>query len=68
MNLSQSIVAYEGHPTLVVEYILSQVISSGTQGNYAYHNFNLVLWIYKREEWREELMIDWMLERLIDEK
>ena len=65
MNLSQSIVAYKVHLTAVVESILSQVVSSGTQGNYAYHNVNLVLWIYEREEWREELLRDWMVERLI---
>ena len=48
MNLSQAIIAYEGRPPALVESILSQVVSSGTQGNYAYHNVNLVLWIYER--------------------
>ena len=48
MNLSQAIVTYEGRPTAAVESILIQVISSGTQVNYAYHNADLVLWIYKR--------------------
>ena len=43
MNLSQAIVAYEGFRTAVVESILSQVVSSDTQGNYAYHNADLVL-------------------------
>ena len=62
MNLSQAIVAYEGRPTAVVESILSQVVSSGTQGNYANHNIDLVLWMYERDEWREELMGDWMVE------
>ena len=52
MNLSQAIVAYDGLPTAAVESILSQVVSSVTQGNYAYHNVDIVLWIYKREEWR----------------
>ena len=65
MNLSQAIVAYEGRPTALVESILSQVVSSGTQGNYANHNVNLILWIYKREGWREELMRYWMVEQLI---
>ena len=60
MNLSQAIVAYEGRPTDVVESILSQVV-----GNYACHNVDLILWIYKREEQREELLRDWMVERLI---
>ena len=68
MNLSQAIVAYEGRPTAVVESILSQVVSSGTQGNYANHNFNLILWIYKREEWRKELLRDWMVEHLITDE
>ena len=45
MNLSQAILAYECRQTDVVESILSQVVSSGTQGNYAYHNVDLVLWI-----------------------
>ena len=62
MNLSQAIVAYEGRPTAIVESILSQVVSSGTQGNYANHNIDLVLWMYERDEWREELMGDWMVE------
>ena len=48
MNLSQAIFAYEGCPTAVVESILSQGVSSGTQGNYAYHNIDLALWIYER--------------------
>ena len=65
MNLSQAIVAYEGLQTAVVESILSQVVSSGTQGNYANHNVKLIIWIYDREEWREELLRDWMVERLI---
>ena len=62
MNLSQDIVAYEGRPTATVESILSQVVSSGTQGNYANHNIDLVLWMYERDEWREEIMGDWMVE------
>ena len=65
MNLSQAIVAYKGRPTAVVESIWSQVVSTGTQGNYAYHNVNLVLWIYERYEWREKLLIYWMVECLI---
>ena len=43
---SDAIIAYEGHPTDVVDSILRQVVSSGTQSNYAYHNVDLVLWIY----------------------
>ena len=65
MKLSQAIVAYEGRRTSVVESILSQIVSSGTHVNYAYHNVNLVLWIYEREEQREELRRDWMVECLI---
>ena len=65
MNLSQDIVAYEGRPTDVVESILSQVVSSGTQGNYSQQNVDLVLWICEREEWREESLRDWMVEHLI---
>ena len=68
MNLSQAILAYEGRRTAVVESILSQVVSSVTQGNYAYHNVDLVLWIYEREEWREELLRDRMVERFIAAK
>ena len=65
MNLSQDIIAYEGCPAAVVESILSQGVSSGTWGNYAYHNVDLVLWIYAREEWREEILRDCMVERLV---
>ena len=65
MNMSQAIVTYEGRPNDVVESILRQVVSSGTQGNYANHNVDLVLWMYEREEWKEELMRYWMVERLI---
>ena len=63
--MSQAIVSYEGRPTAVVESILNQVVSSVTQDNYAYHNVDLFLWIYEGEEWREELLIDWMVEHLI---
>ena len=70
MNLSQAIIAYEGCLNAVVESILSQVLSSGTQANHANHNVDLIIWIYKREKWREELLRDWMVEHLIsfDEK
>ena len=68
MNMSQAIIAYEGLRTDAVEYILSQVVSSGTQVNYDYHNVDLVLWMYDRKEWREELLRDWMVERLIAAK
>ena len=43
VNLSQSIVTYEGLPNAVVESILSRVVSSGTQGNEANHNIDLIL-------------------------
>ena len=65
MNLPQAIVSYEGRLTSVVESILSQVVSSGTQCNYANHNIDLIIWIYKTEEWREKLLRDCMVERLI---
>ena len=68
MNLSQAIFAYEGRPTSVVGSILIQFVSSGTQVNCTNHNVDLILCIYKREEWREELPRDWMVERLIDAK
>ena len=68
MNFSQAIIAYEGRPTALVESILSQVISSGTPGNYDNHNVDLMVWIYEREEWREELLRDWMVEPLISSK
>ena len=68
MDLSQDIVAYEGRPNAVVESILSQVVSSGTQGNYSNHNVDLIIWIYKREKRREELLRDCMVERLITAK
>ena len=58
MTLSQSInaiIAYEGHPTAVVEATLNQVVSSGTKSNYANHNDDLILWIYEEDEWREAL-------------
>ena len=68
MNLSQAIVAYEGRPTTVVESVLSQVVSSGTQCNYAYNNVEIFLWVYKREEWMEELLRDRMVGLLISDK
>ena len=68
MNLPQAIVAYEGCLAAVVESILSQVVSSGTQGNYANHNVGIILWIYEREEWREKLLRYWMVERLVSDK
>ena len=49
MNISQAIIAYAGRHTAVVESILSQVVSSGTQGNYANHNPDLIICIYERK-------------------
>ena len=68
MNLSKAIVAYKGFPNDVVESMLSQVVSSGTQVNYANHNVHLVIWVYEREEWSEELLRNWMAERLVASK
>ena len=68
MTLSQAsnaIIANEGCPTAVVKAILSQVVSSGTQTNYANHKNDLIHWIYEKDEWREALLRDWMVERLI---
>ena len=67
MNLSDAttaLIAYEGRPTAAVEAILNQVVSTGTQGNYANHNMELIIWIFEEEQWREELLRDWMVERL----
>ena len=49
MNISQAIIAYESLCTDIVESILSQVLSSSTQGNYANHNPDLIIWIYERK-------------------
>ena len=70
MNQPQALIAYEGRPTAEVEAILNQVVSKGTQGNYINHNMDLILWIYEQEDWREELLKDWMVERLnrVEEK
>ena len=62
---SNAIAAYEGCPTLVVKAILNQVVSSGTQENYSNHNVDLILWIYEKDERREALLRDWLVERLI---
>ena len=39
---------------------------SGKQENYANHNADLILWIYEKDERREVLLRDWLVERLID--
>ena len=62
---SNAIISYEGRPTAVVEATLNQVVYLGTQANYANHNADLILWIYEKGEWREALLRDWMVERLI---
>ena len=38
------------------------------QTNYANHNADLTLWIYEKDEWREGLLRDWMVESLITAK
>ena len=38
------------------------------QENYANHNSDLILWIYEKDEWREVLLRDWVVERLINSK
>ena len=71
MTLSQAsnyIIAYEGRFTAAVKAILNQVFSSGTQANYANHNSDLILWIYEKDEGREALLRDWMVERLVTAK
>ena len=68
MNASQTstaLIAYQGRPTAEVEAILNQVVSSGTKVNYAQHNMDLILWIYESDQWREELLKDWMVEKLV---
>ena len=65
---SNSIIAYEGRRTEFVKAILSQVVSSGTRTNYANHNVDLLLWIYEKDEWREALLRDWMVECLISDE
>ena len=41
---------------------MNQVVYSGKQENYANHNADLILWIYEKDEWREALLRDWMVE------
>ena len=45
-----------------------RVVSSGTNTNYANHNADLILWIYKKYEWREALVRYCMGERLITDE
>ena len=47
---SNAIISYEGRLTAVVKAILIQVVSSGTQTNYANHNADLLLWVYNKDE------------------
>ena len=61
MNLSRDTIDYEIRHDAVVESILIKVVSIGTQGNYANHNVDLIIWIYDREEWREELLRECMV-------
>ena len=63
-----AIIAYEGRLTAVIEAILNRVVSSGAQANYSNHNADLILWIYEKDEWREALLRDCMVERLITEE
>ena len=68
MTLSEAINAifsYEGRLTAVVEAILNLVVYSGTQSNYANKNSELILCINNNDEWREEFLRYWMVERLI---
>ena len=62
---SNSIIVYKGHPTEFIEAILNQLVSLGKRANYANHNADLILWIYKNDEWGEALLRYWMIERLI---
>ena len=71
MTLSKAInniVACKGLLASVVEAILNQLFSSGTQEKYTNHNFDLILWIYYKDEWREALLVHRMVERLITDK
>ena len=60
IKASNTITAYEVRPTAVVEVISNQVVSSGTQANYANHNADPILLIYKKDEWKKALPRDWM--------
>ena len=62
---SNAFITYKGRLKVVVEVILNQAVFIGMQTKYENHNADLILWIYKKDEWSEALLRDWMVERLI---
>ena len=59
-----AIIPYEGRPTAVVEQIMKRVVAVNSNTSYRNNNIILIMWIYDNDEIREEILCDWMVERL----
>ena len=62
---SQSaIIPYQGRPTHAVEQIMKRVVAVNSNVSYRNNNIILMLWLYDNEEYREDVLRDWMVEKL----
>ena len=63
-NNTQAIIPYQGRPTEAVEQIMRRVVSHNSSVSYRNNNIIFLLWLYDNEETREELLQDWMVEKM----
>ena len=61
---NNAIIAYQGRPSAAVEQIMKQIVSKNSDTLYRNNNIILILWLYGNEELREEVLRDWMVEKL----
>ena len=63
-NNTTQIIPYQGRPTHAVEQIMKRVVAVNSNTSYRNNNIILILWLYDNEEYREDVLRDWMVERL----
>ena len=61
---NNAIIPYQGRPTQAVEQIMKRVVADMSNASYCKNNIILMLWLYDIEEMREELLCDWMVDRM----
>ena len=63
-NTPNALIPYQGRPTHAVEQIMKRVVADKSNTSYRNNNIILMLWLYDNEEMREEVLRDWMVDRL----
>ena len=58
------IVSFQGRPTGIVQNIMDQMVAENSKIAYRNSNTLFILWLYNKEDLREEVLQDWMVEKL----